>query len=636
MADDKGSDLDVFEGLTKKKKTGTAGGMRPAAATMRGGLAPPRSPSGSSLPLPKLPPKKRVSSGAVSLPKPKLPPPKSSKAARSGAISMSGSKPPPPPSKSSAPINKPAPPPPSKSPSAPETPAITVQETSAAELAEPSGVSVLPGAAAAELDWDDDEEATAVFDRSEHELFDELRAKHAHGEKRGVGAAAALLASSGRNARPVKTALPAAPKAPQDSLPRIPAPAPIPRDLSHSSVPATAAAPTDPPPNIQAAAAAKNSKWPLVAVFIAVAGLLVGAFLYLRQSSASPVEILVTRNGKAVEQANIYVDGQKKCEFAPCKLELKPGTKTIRVVSGLLAGSQQVDIKGGKEHSFSIALGEASAAAGATAVAATATATAAPDGPGIVKLTTSSKDEVKVSINGKAAGVMSADKPLEVSDLKPGTIKLRFEGGDEYGVVEKQVELKAGETLDVDEIKLPLLKVKTTFELATKGATVKLIKEKDGKKSSSHLAFRGGKATKTLDTSYSWTLRATARGYEDLEQSLSFDDSPKTTVKVELSKEEQVAATTSPSTPHTTAGGGPRRPPPPPSGGTGYINANSIPPSKVIIDGRPRGSTPVTGVRVSAGTHTVTFIHKTRGSKTRTVTVAKGQTKTAAVRFKKK
>ena len=628
MADDSGSDLDVFEGLTKKKKKGAAGGIRPPAATMRGGLARPKASGGSSLPLPKIPPKSSKSSGGSSLPLPKMPP---KKRPSSGAMPASLPKPklPPPKSSKSAPPKKPAPPPAQSQ----ETPAISVGPIASGQVMEPPAISVLPGEAAPELDWDDEEEATAIFDRSEHELFDDLTAKKPRATKRGVGAAAALLASSGRSAKPVKS-VPPAMKAPQDSMPRIPAPAPIPRDLSHSSVPAEAAAPTLPPTAPPAPAASSGSKWPLVAVFLAVAGLLVGAYLYLRQSSASPVEILVTHKGEPVEKVNIYIDGQKKCEYLPCKLELKPGSMTVKVVSGILAGSQKIEVEGGKKHSFSIALGVSDDEAPSKA-SADATATAAADGPPVVKLTTSSKDEVKVSINGKEVGVMSADKPLELKDLKPGKVKLRFEGDDKYGVVEKEVELKAGEELDIDEIELPLIKVKTTFELATKGATVKLIKEKDGKKSSSRLAFRGGKATKTLDTSYKWTLKATARGYEDLEQTLSFGDEPKATVKVELSKEEAVAQTPPPP---TTTGGGTRPPPPPPpsAGGYGTINANSIPPSKVIIDGRPRGSTPVTGVRVKAGSHTVTFIHKTRGSKTRTVTVASGQSKTAAVRFKKK
>ena len=257
-----------------------------------------------------------------------------------------------------------------------------------------------------------------------------------------------------------------------------------------------------------------------------------------------------------------------------------------------------------------------------------------------MKLTTSSKEEVKVSVNGKQLGVMKAGTPLELKDLEPGKLTLRFEGDDAFGVVEKEVELKKGQTLDLGEIKLPLAKVKTTFELDNRAALVTLVKEKDGKRSSSRLVFSRGKAVKTLDTSYTWKVTAKARGYEDLEQAISFGDSPTSTVKVELSKEEPVATSKpTPGPAPTTSpkpGPAPGPRPQPVAGGTGTLNANSIPPSRVIIDGRPRGSTPVTGVKVSAGSHTVIFRHKTMGTKSRTVTVAAGQTKTAVVRFKKK
>jgi serine/threonine-protein kinase len=52
-----------------------------------------------------------------------------------------------------------------------------------------------------------------------------------------------------------------------------------------------------------------------------------------------------------------------------------------------------------------------------------------------------------------------------------------------------------------------------------------------------------------------------------------------------------------------------------------------------LVDGRPLGSTPKIGVSVSAGSHTVVFIHPQHGRKTRTVKVKAGGTATAAVRF---
>ena len=54
--------------------------------------------------------------------------------------------------------------------------------------------------------------------------------------------------------------------------------------------------------------------------------------------------------------------------------------------------------------------------------------------------------------------------------------------------------------------------------------------------------------------------------------------------------------------------------------------------SKVVLDGRPLGSTPKVGVSVSAGSHTVTFI-TADGKKSVTVQVKAGETKTAAVKF---
>ncbi|MDC3960503.1 protein kinase domain-containing protein [Polyangium jinanense] len=64
------------------------------------------------------------------------------------------------------------------------------------------------------------------------------------------------------------------------------------------------------------------------------------------------------------------------------------------------------------------------------------------------------------------------------------------------------------------------------------------------------------------------------------------------------------------------------------------LNLNSIPVSKVVLDGRPLGSTPKVGLSVPAGTHTVTFIHPEKGKQTVTVTVKAGEAKTAAVKFK--
>jgi hypothetical protein len=70
---------------------------------------------------------------------------------------------------------------------------------------------------------------------------------------------------------------------------------------------------------------------------------------------------------------------------------------------------------------------------------------------------------------------------------------------------------------------------------------------------------------------------------------------------------------------------------PPETGGR--LNINSIPYSKVVLDGRPLGDTPRVEIAVAAGMHTVLFVHPEHGRIQREVYVDSGRTVLAAVRF---
>lgn len=63
------------------------------------------------------------------------------------------------------------------------------------------------------------------------------------------------------------------------------------------------------------------------------------------------------------------------------------------------------------------------------------------------------------------------------------------------------------------------------------------------------------------------------------------------------------------------------------------LNLNSIPASNVVVDGRPLGQTPLIGVSVAPGTHSVVFIHPEHGRKVSRVSVEPGQTSTATAQF---
>jgi hypothetical protein len=63
------------------------------------------------------------------------------------------------------------------------------------------------------------------------------------------------------------------------------------------------------------------------------------------------------------------------------------------------------------------------------------------------------------------------------------------------------------------------------------------------------------------------------------------------------------------------------------------LTISSIPPSAVLLDGKPMGLTPLNGVQVTPGKHMVTFVHPERGRQTASADVAAGEKRAVSVRF---
>ncbi len=78
---------------------------------------------------------------------------------------------------------------------------------------------------------------------------------------------------------------------------------------------------------------------------------------------------------------------------------------------------------------------------------------------------------------------------------------------------------------------------------------------------------------------------------------------------------------------------GAAEPPRPQSAATGELRLNSIPPSAIVIDGRPIGSTPKANVHLSPGSHNVTFVHPELGKRKLLVLVESGKSQTLSVKF---
>jgi len=711
MADDKGSDLDIFEGLTKKKKTIAPGALE-SASPAGPSLAPPPAPSFSppseaaprSLPPAKLPPPKKTLLGMTSpqnegdaappsaLPKPTLPPPSRKapsappppQAAMEAELSaeataelrrpskeeiqrlMAGDEP----HASAAPPPAPPPPPPAAERAAElaaepvpaaqadaHVPAATGSEPArVADSVPPEEVSaaVLEGGDDDGLSWDDEEESTSVFDKSHaDELFGDMageraahhQAHHQDSARPELSGAMALLAASNRPASIAPAAgmmpsIPASgmPSIPYDgALPKIPGPAPVPREIvdavNFDSAPAPASSATRPPnagwapsvPAPMAAPAAKTASKTNLWLGLAAA-LVVGLalFLYLRSTGPGTLVVRVLHQGKPVDNAQVFVDGQQVCAFTPCRVKsVDPGKREVRAAFAQLVGQGSVEVKGGGgETELEIQLGAATGGAPTAPASSQPSADAAQ--AAALSMKTSLSEKVKVFVDGQEKGVL----PLELKDLKPGNVTLRFEAaGDKYGKLEKTVALEPGKTLTLDDVKLPLKFVTVTFKLGTSGASVKLVQEG---KPDTVLAFGGTSLDKKLDTTGTFKVVATMKGYRDFEQTIAFEEGKATqTVEVKLDKEEAAPAPTA----EPAAASPAPQAAAPAADNFGTINANSLPPSSVLIDGRPHGQTPVTGVRVSAGSHTVVFKHKEFGVQSRGVTVTGGKAATVTVKF---
>jgi serine/threonine-protein kinase len=486
-----------------------------------------------------------------------------------------------------------------------------------------------------DMDWDEEDGATHVFAGAQGTE----PATSGPRPAAGMSGAAALLASSGGQAAKPHTMPP-----PSASPPTEPSPTPA-RHVRVDEATVVRARPTQ-----AAAASASGGKAGVILGVISLVVVLgLAVFLLMPRKGQLKIDIR-SATGGSIPKAEIYVDGQKKCDTAPCVVpDLEPGSKNIKIIAPDFAVLEQIEtIEAGQEKVLMIPL----------IGSAVTQPTAAPVGPQVTALKIGgSQTGVKVFVDGAEKGTL----PLELKDIAPGSHKIRLEGGDRYEKLEQTVDITAGQVKDLGTLKLKVLKGQVTLDLVTQGANVSLVKEEGTKKTEKKLPASVWKSPPVkidIDASEKWKLVATKKGFDELSQDISFEDGQaEKTIRIELveaGKAPPAVAVGSINeqpdrTPPTSTGGD--RPPPtastgpatggdktPPvaagGGGNGTLNINSIPVSKVVLDGRPLGSTPKVGVSVPAGSHTVTFIHPELGKKSVTVQVKAGETKTAAVKFK--
>jgi serine/threonine-protein kinase len=353
----------------------------------------------------------------------------------------------------------------------------------------------------------------------------------------------------------------------------------------------------------------------------AIAGLVALALclaFVLRPRSGSLVVTALGAGHRAVESVQIFVDGVALCDSSPCRISgLTAGNHQLRASApGLSSGAEQiVEITAGEEAATNIELSsvEPEARAGALRVAA-------------------GEKELTLFVDDRRVGKL----PQIVSGLASGKHWIKLDAEDGSPAIERAVSVSPGETVDVDP--KPVKRDKVVV-------TIRLNPESEGASVTFDDAFLlDFPAELELDPNSTHTLSATKPGYEDFTLHLEVGEEAGKQVELALTPLEgsahrprsrpSAAGALAPAVRRPAAASKPAAGSPAVDPTQGLLNISSVPPSQIILNGRPMGSTPKTAVVVPGDSlQTIVFVHPKMGRRRAQKFVPAGKERTVSIRF---
>ncbi len=436
-------------------------------------------------------------------------------------------------------------------------------------------------------DWDE-EDKTEIYDKDA-----------------GREAARKLLGTT----TPKTQAVPDAPPPPM-SRPSAPVPSP-PKTTQRRAPVVTPAVATLEPKSVPPGPTPNRT--PLMVAAIVAVGLVAALFFFLRPSTGGLVVTVAGPGNKPIDNVQVLINGQVRCESSPCRLEdLKADTYLVTAKAEGYQDTAElaVQVTGGQDAVHNIPMLKASG----TGIRVKA------EGTGL-----------RLFIDDREVGPL----PQELKDLSPGDHKLKV-AGEHFETWEETVTVKADEMQTIGPLKLKVVK------------GLAMIKD-GGNAEGARVVLQSGEDRRSLptlpinlhiDTSKPHSLIATKKGFETFKEDLTFEDGQaERTFEIKLEPEgedseeagKEQAAASAPKQPARRSTNRPKAPARA-KAGKATLSFNSIPASKIILDGRPLGMTPRVGVSVTAGSHTVVFLHKGQ-RKAKSVSVNAGETKTVIHRF---
>jgi hypothetical protein len=323
---------------------------------------------------------------------------------------------------------------------------------------------------------------------------------------------------------------------------------------------------------------------------LAFAGALVVALLawfMLPKKGALTVTVAGGPGNKELSAVEVVVDNKLRCRTSPCEIpSLKSGTHYVEVrAAGYQATAKSaVAILGGQTAVHNVQL-----------IRAGTGVKVFGEGTGLTLL-----------VDGKEFGPL----PQELREMEPGEHVIQVTGGPRYEVFQQRIVVDPDRMTPIGPIRLKVTKGLATIR-AGEGAQDAEVTLKVGE---SRRVLPPLPVRLEVETDRPHILIARRKGFAAFEEPIVFDDGQaEKTIEVTLSERPadeaarrrrpgpagarpegvDTAEATEPEAPVTTA----------------KLTITSTPPSNVLLDGKPLGTTPLRDISIEPGSHRVIFIH---------------------------
>jgi hypothetical protein len=466
--------------------------------------------------------------------------------------------------------------------SIPPSPQISALPDKLAAIAAPAAA----GTANGDVGWDDDDDKTQVYDKDTQAAAQSLLQPALPGLP---GRPPPPMSRPPGAILPPGVLPPGAAFAPRTTIP------PSPQDATYA-LPA-------PPPPIQ------KLPW----VFALLSAVLVGALVLvlLPKKGGLTVTVAGGPGNKELAAVEVIVDNKVRCRASPCELpSLKQGTHYVEVrAAGYQATAKSaVAIVGGQTAVHNVQL-----------IRAGTGIKVFGEGSGLTLL-----------VDGKEFGPL----PQELREMEPGEHVVQVAGGPRYEVFTQRIIVDPDRMTPIGPIRLKVTKGLATIR-AGRGAEEAEVTLKVG---DSRRVLPALPVRLEVETDRPHILIAKRKGYSTFEEPITFEDG-------QAEKTIEILLTERPSEDlrRRAMSGVPGESPAPeaqlaeqqeqPAAAShAMLQLTSTPPSNVLLDGKPLGTTPLRDITVEPGTHRVIFIHGAE-RKPKTVEVTPGSDQTVSVSF---